>query len=589
MAQQKNVPWSCLDAYRGKIFNGEWPTFPEMFSISVERFGERPCFTDFDGTGESKRTVTYSQAMANVKRLAKWITAQGIKKGDKIVVTGKNSPEWATSFIASLSAGAIVVPLDYALHENEVDNLVNTAQPKLIFVDEEKFAHYNNSFSGKQFSSDNGDKFSVKVFSLSSKQPDLYVYNLHHDGDVAENEHATEDDIAAILFTSGTTSKPKGVMLTHKNLISDCFIAQTHFNHYSTDVFYALLPIHHGYTMQAAFINPLSTGAQIVFGKSMAVTRMMRDLREGGITVMLGVPLLYNKLLAGIRKGILEKGVVVAAVMKVLLELSYAIKKIFKVNPGKIFFKPVLEKANIYTLRTAICGGGPLSPNVFKMYNAAGIDFIQGYGLTETSPIIALNPVEHFKIESVGKIFEQEEMKIIEPDAEGVGEIVVKGPMVMKGYYEMPEETAKVFTPDGFFKTGDIGKIDSENYLILLGRAKNIIVTSGGKNVYPEEIEDAFQMCYDDIQQIVVQGYSPENDPVAEEIEALVYPTDALCEKLGVAREAACTNSKIRDTIQAHVNNVNKNLQPYARISRLTVLPEPMAQTTTMKVKRNYK
>lgn len=602
MAENKKTPWTFLDEYRGKTFSGEWPTFPETFSITASRFPDRPCFTDFEGANESKRTVTYAQALANIKQIAAWLTAQGIVKGDKIAVTGKNSPEWATAFLASLYAGATVVPLDYALHENEVDNLVRTALPKIIFVDEEKFEHYKKSFGGEA-STNGGASHTAKILSLSPKYPDVYAYNLRCDNapaDAASTANAspianasanapTEDDVAAILFTSGTTSKPKGVMLTHKNLISDCFIAQTNFTHYETDVFYALLPIHHGYTMQAAFINPLSTGAQIVFGKSMAVTRMMRDLRDGGITIMLGVPLLYNKLLAGIKKGIIGKGPVVAGIMQVLMELSYIIKKVFKVNPGKVFFKAVLKQANIYTLRTAICGGGPLSPNVFKAYNAAGINFIQGYGLTETSPIIALNPVAHFKIESVGKDFAPyEEMKILNPDAEGVGEIVVKGPMVMKGYYNMPEETAKVFTPDGFFKTGDIGRLDDEHYLMLLGRAKNIIVTSGGKNVYPEEIEDAFQMC-DDIQQIVVQGYSPADDPVAEEIEALVYPSDSLCERLGIAREAAHTNSNAREAVQSHINDVNKTLQPYARISRITILSEPMAQTTTMKVKRNYK
>ena len=160
-------------------------------------------------------------------------------------------------------------------------------------------------------------------------------------------------------------------------------------------------------------------------------------------------------------------------------------------------FKAVLQQANIYTLRVAICGGGPLASSVFKQYNAMGIDFIQGYGLTETSPIITLNPIEHFKIESVGKDFAPfEEIKIINGEKtstprgmQDVGEIVVKGPMIMQGYYNMPEETAKMFTEDGFLKTGDLGWKDSEGYVMLCGRAKNLIVTNGGKNVYPEEIE----------------------------------------------------------------------------------------------------
>lgn len=275
--------------------------------------------------------------------------------------------------------------------------------------------------------------------------------------------------------------------------------------------------------------------------------------------------------------------------MKFLMGLSYIVKKLTKKNPGKVLFKSVLKQANIYTLRVAICGGGPLSPSVFKAYNAAGINFIQGYGLTETSPIVTLTPIDHFKIESVGKDFyPYEEIKILNPDKDGIGEIAIKGPMLMKGYYNMPEETAKMFTEDGFIKTGDIGKLDSEHYLILCGRAKNIIVTEGGKNVYPEEIEDAFQL-YDDIQQITVQGYIMNVDTRSEGIEALIYPSDEVFNKLGIKREEIFATDDIKDIIQAEVDAVNRTLQPYARISKIVILENPLAMTTTLKVKRNYK
>jgi long-chain acyl-CoA synthetase len=576
MSDKEIHPWTFLDSYRGKIFNTKWPTFPQVFTISADRYPGSPCFTDFDGPDGAKRTLTYSQVLTNIKKLAKWMTANGIKKGDKIAVTGRNSPEWGTVYLAALFASGIIVPLDYALHDNEIENLIETARPKIIFADEDKYDTLRRN-PGRQ------------VYSLSPKYPETFIYNLETAGDVPENQPAEPDDVAAILFTSGTTGTPKGVMLTHENFISDCYIAQSNFHHGNGDVFYALLPIHHAYTMQAAFINPLSTGAEIVFGKSMAVSRLMKELREGKITVMLGVPLLYNKLLAGITKGIREKGPLVAGLMKFLMGLSYMIKKLTGKNPGKVLFKAVLQQANIYTLRVAICGGGPLSSGVFKAYNAAGINFIQGYGLTETSPILALNPVEHFKIESVGKDFyPYEEIKILNPDKEGTGEIAVKGPMVMKGYYNMPEETAKMFTEDGFLKTGDIGKLDSEHYLVLCGRAKNIIVTSGGKNVYPEEIEDAFQL-YDDIQQITVQGYIEDQNTLSEGIEALVYPSDEVFNKLGVKREEMFASDDVKEIIQGDVDAVNKTLQPYARISRIEILEKPLAMTTTLKVKRNYR
>lgn len=578
--KKERKPWAHLDPYRGERIKGEWPTFPELLTIQAERFAERPCFTDFEGPGESKNTLTYGEVFSKIKQLSDWMISKGIRKGDKVAVTGKNSPQWAVVYLATFFASGIVIPIDNGLHENEAGNLIKTAEPKLIFTDDEKKSYFRNTFGN------------IPVYSLQPKEAETYVFNLKSEGEVQPNEPVSEDDTAAILFTSGTTGVPKGVMLSHRNLISDCFIAQTNLDIFCTDVFYALLPIHHGYTMQAAFICPLSVGAEIVFGKSMAVTRLMKELREGKITVMLGVPLLYNKLMAGITKGIESKGKFVSGLMNGLGNISYFCKKVLHFNPGKKLFKAVLTQANIYTLRVAICGGGPLSSDVFRKYNEMGIDFIQGYGLTETAPIITLNPIEHFKIESVGRDFSPyEEMKIIDiekystPGERPIGEIVVKGPMVMQGYFNMPEETAKMFTEDGFFKTGDLGWMDSEHYVMLCGRAKNLIVTSGGKNVYPEEIEDAFQM-HTNVQQIMVQGYETAN---GEEIEALIYPADSVFEVLGKKRETDWNSAEVAKIIKDDVDAVNKTLQPYARITRTTILEVPLAQTTTMKVKRNYK
>lgn len=575
MGKEVKKSWDFLESYRGKDFAGQWPTVPEMFSITEKRFSSRPCFTDFEGENGSKRTFTYGQVKENVLALASWFKNSGVEKGDRIAVSGKNSPEWGTVFLAGLFCGAVVCPMDYALHDNEMDNILATAKPKLFFVDEEKFQRFKN------LSAD------YEVYSLSPKFKDEFVMDLKAEGNVDLHE-ALEDDLAVILFTSGTTGNPKGVMLTHKNLVSDAYIAQTRMYLNEKDVFYALLPIHHAYTMQAVFIESLSVGAEIVYGKSMAVTRLMKELKEGQITMLLGVPLLFNKLLAGIMKGIKSKGPIVYGAIKILLELSYIIKKLTGKNPGKVLFKAVLKQANIYSLRIAICGGGPLASSVFKIYNEMGIDFVQGYGLTETSPIITLNPVDHFKIESVGQyFFPWMEMKIIDAAEDGAGEVAVKGPMVFKGYYNMPEETAKVFTEDGFFRTGDIGRLDKEGYLVLCGRAKNMIVTDGGKNVYPEEIENAFQL-ETDIAQITVAGYVEDKESKAEKIEALVYPSDDLFAKLNLKREEDPEPDEVKNAVNEIVAKINRTLQPYARISKVTILDKALEMTTTQKVKRTY-
>ncbi len=573
MKQTDPVKW--LDEYRGKDFTGTWPTLKEVFDINVKRYGERNCFTDFDGPGGARNTLTYAQAKDKIVTLANWLAANGVKHGDRVAVSGKNSPEWAVVYLAAFYAGATICPMDYGLHNEELENLLNTAKPNFFFVDAEKYDYFAEK------------KYDFGVYSLAPSNPEKYVYNLST-SETPEITYPSEDDLAAILFTSGTTGTPKGVMLTHKNLVSDVYLAQTNMNIYSTDVFYALLPIHHAYTMTAVFLEAIGVGAEIVFGKTMAVSRMMKELREGKITMLLGVPLLFNKLLAGIMKGIKDKGAFVYGIIKFLMGLSYIIKKLTNCNPGKVLFKSVLQKANIYTLRIAICGGGPLAPSVFKAYNQLGIDFVQGYGLTETSPIIALNPVYAFKIESVGKNLRDVEFRVIDPDENGVGELCVKGPMIMQGYYNMPEETAATFTSDGWFKTGDLGWIDKEGYVMLSGRAKNLIVTAGGKNVYPEEIENAFQL-YDDIEQITIQGFIPDGQDAGEEIEALVYPADGLLSKLGADRKNPSDMEKVLAKINEIVDNVNKNLLTYQRIKKITILDEPLEMTTTKKVKRVYK
>ena len=571
---RQEVSWKFLDEYRGKIFDSEWPTLPQMFFISKTRYGERPCFVDFEGKDGAKQTYTYNQAWQKIETLAQWMMAHGVKKGDHIAVSGKNSPEWAVVFFAAMLAGGVAIPLDYALHENEIENLLKTAKPKMLFVDEEKFQYFSSS------------KKSMKVFSLSPKEEKAFVYNLKSTKNEIPFPKVSQEDTAAILFTSGTTGIPKGVMLSHKNLVSDSFIAQQNLIIYPEDIFYNLLPIHHAYTMQAALIVPLSCGASIVFGKSMAVSRLLKELDEGKISVMLGVPLLYNKIYSGIKKGIAAKGKATEILVNSIMEICYCLRKITGKNIGRHLLRSILEAAHFSTMRVAICGGGPLAPSVFKAYNSLGIDFIQGYGLTETSPIVTLNPLEHFKIESIGKDFAPyEEIKILCPNEDGIGEIAVKGPMVMQGYYNMPEETAEMFTPDGFLKTGDLGWMDSEHYVMLSGRAKNLIVTEGGKNVYPEEIEDAFQLYYD-IEQIMVRGYIANEETKSEQIEAMIYPSDDLINRLGVSRDDVMGNIKIYDEIKITVDKVNKNLQPYARISKITILNKPLEMTTTRKIKR---
>jgi len=558
-------PWAFLEEYKGKYFTGQWPTLPEMYRITVLRYPERACFTIYE---PDRISLNYTESLKIIEAAARWLHSKGIRRGDRVAVSGKNAPEWAVAYLAVLFAGGVVVPIDYQLKNEEIDLLLKAAGARMLFIDEEKHEYYVNNPGALE-----------SVISMK-KGLGNYLYDL--DGPQAVIEQAVETDLAAILFTSGTTGVPKGVMLTHRNLVSDCYLAQgTPLIVLHTDIFYAILPIHHAYTMLAVFIETISTGAEVVFGKRMVTSQILKDLKEAQITMLLGVPMLFNKVLAGIMRGLKAKGPVVYGLISFMMSISGFIKKVFKKNPGKKMFKFILDKASLTSIRICICGGGPLAPSVFKKYNQLGIDFVQGYGLTETSPIIAINPIEAYKETSVGRTCPGVDMKILNPDDRGVGEVIVKGSMVMLGYYNLPEETAASFTSDGYLKTGDLGYMDNEDYLYLTGRAKNMIVTEGGKNVYPEEIENEFQL-YEEIDQILIRGYILDAKMKTEGIEALVYPSPDFKDSKGETPSAAVMKSRI----DAVITEVNQRLQPYQKINKVEVLDKPMEMTTTKKIKR---
>ncbi|MCD6120718.1 MAG: AMP-binding protein [Spirochaetales bacterium] len=553
-----------LDSYRGKDFTGQWPAIDRLFRLTVKRFPGRPCFTSFD---PEHFTVNYREALKLVERLAAYLREKGISKGDMVALTGKNTPEWAVSYLAVLSAGGTVVPIDYQLEPERIAHLMEFAGVKALITDEEKYDLLVEKAKALNLSG---------VLSLSSGKPE-YVFKINPKGKKPLEAGTDENDTAAILFTSGTTGNEKGVILTHGNFVSDIFLAQTLLGISEKDVFYALLPLHHSYSMNAVFLQSISVGAEIVFAKRLVVKQILSDLKKGKVTMFLGIPLLFNKLLKAILKGIREKGTVIYGIVRFLMGVSGIIKKTVSINPGKFLFHSILKKASLDTVRICISGGGPLAPSTFRLFNQLGIDFVQGYGLTETAPIAALNPVEKYKETSVGKIIPHVDVKIVDKDANGVGEILIKGPIVTKGYYKNREETKEAFTEDGYFKTGDLGYLDSDNYLYLSGRKKSMIVTEGGKNVYPEEIEDHFQL-FEEIEQIAVQGYIKDKEMKVEGIEALVYPSPDYFKE----NRDADAEKRIGEIIE----EVNRELLPYQEIDKFTVLSEPMEMTTTKKIKR---
>ena len=555
------TPWNRFDPYRGKYFKGEWPTLKELFVLNTELYADRNCWVEFQ---PKYLCLTYRDALDRVKNVSSWLLSLGLKKGDKVIVSGKNSVAWAVVYMAVLYAGGTIVPLDSSLHDEDFLKLATFSDSVILIADKDRMGRVASLLPGMigygclESGSDFTDIMTVKCEERKGFDP-------------------VEEDVAAILFTSGTTGTPKGVMLTHKNLCSDIYIAQGCMNIYETDVFYAILPIHHAYTMLAVFLEGFGSGASTVFGKKLVVAQMLKELKEGHVTMFLGVPMLFNKLYAGIISGLKKKGPIVYGLIKGLMGISGFLKKTFNFQGGKKMFSFVLKKVSLDTNRICICGGGPLPSETFKGFNQLGINFVQGYGLTETSPITHLNPIYAFKVESVGKTIPMTECKIVDPDKDGNGVIYIRGPQVMKGYYKNQEATDEILSPDGWLNTGDVGHLDSENYLYLTGRAKSIIVTDGGKNVFPEEIEDKFQL-YDDIEQICIVGYITDKALKAEGIRAIVYPSKAL-------RDTG-DQKKIEETISNIISEVNKDLQSYKKITMVTVVDEPLEMTSTKKIKR---
>ena len=564
--------WDELEEFRKKnIVRGEWPTIPELFEIALSRFPERPCFTVFE---PDRKDLSYKGVYRKIMQGAALLANNGIGKGDKVLVNGKNSPDWAIAYFATLAAGATVVPIDNQMHIDRCMRLAEYAKVKFVFADFDVLekmkgigGDWYNALLGKAMLKGKSEEYQ-KLTELSIEP-------------IEKKVEVSEYDDAAILFTSGTTGNEKGAVLSHRNITSNVYQAANGMGVNENDVLYALLPLHHSYCCTAVLLETIKHGADCIFGHGIIVSRMIADMKMGKVTVFMGIPLLYNKVIAGIFKQVKAKGAFTYGLVRTLMTLNGWAKKAFGKTPFKGFFdKNITSKVGLDHSKVLICGAGPLSPKVFKQYQQLGLNFLQGYGLTETAPILTLNPPEHFKVDSVGKVLPFIDMIIADKDSEGIGEIRVKGPNITRGYLDDEENTRALFDENGYLRTGDLGYLDSENYLYLKGRAKNIIVTEGGKNVFPEEIEDMFQL-YQQIDQILIRGFQTKKDVPCECIEAVIYPSDEYYKEKNLSKE------ELQKEMETIVSEVNKNLVGYKKIEKVTLVDKPMEMTTTKKIKRN--
>ena len=547
----------------------------DMVQSSAELYGDKTSFLVKDKPRGEYRPVTFNQLKDDIDHFGTKLVAMGLKD-KKVAIIGENSYKWVVTYLAVANGTGVVVPLDKELTGIEIRNLLERANVDAIV------------FSGKmkkkllaEIESVGG--IDIKI-DMDAKEAEEGI--LMWDGLLKEGKELLEggdkrfveavidrEAMCTLLFTSGTTGQSKGVMLSHKNISANVYNMSKYVN-IRRGGGLSVLPMHHTYELTCHVFTAIYQGVFVAICEGLRY--IQPNLKESGASVMLGVPIVFETMHKKVWKQAEASGA--ADKMKKMMALSRSTKMF---NKPKVMRK-VFDKIHSSlggNIDLFIAGGAAINPDVIRDYEALGIPMIQGYGMTENAPIIAVNKDYYSKADSVGMPLPGTEVKIIDQDEEGVGEIIVKGPSVMIGYYDNPEATAEVLK-DGWLYTGDYGRFDEEGFLYLCGRKKFVIVTKNGKNIFPEEIE-ALLVEEPFIEEVLVYGTVDKSDGDVI-VRAEVYPNyDAIKEQLG-----DITEDGIKDAIKACIENVNDKMPTYKRVKRFKLREEEFEKTSTRKIKR---
>ena len=527
----------------------------QMFRTSVEQFGDNVAFRQRFVKGEPFQAITYKEAYKQVNGLGTSMMDLGLK-GKRIAIIGDTCYQWASTYLAVTGGVGIVVPLDKELGEEELKQLIINSESEAIIYAK----RFDEMFRRIKESGDT--KLDVLVnMNIDDHFDGVYSWKkLIEEGEAMVeagdrrylDAEVIADDMGVLLFTSGTTGIAKGVMLSQTNICIDLMSAPNILNVNTWDIFFSVLPIHHTYCCTCDFLMPLYKGASIAYCEGLKY--IQKNLQEVSPTMFLGVPLIFEALYKAIWKNIRKQGK--EATVKKVMAISKKTKKI-GLDLNKMLLKDIYKVFG-GRMRVLISGGAAIDPAILQFFNDLGFVAVQGYGLSECAPMAALNPDQHkwMRNASVGHIMPGMQVKIIDKGEDGVGEICIKGPNVMMGYYQMPEETAKVIQ-DGWFLTGDLGYTDDEDFIYITGRKKNVIITRNGKNVFPEELE-YYLGRVDAVAESMVWA-EPDESGQDDTIVASIRPDMEVVTSI-IGEESAKDEEKVKELLWKFVDEINEDL-----------------------------
>ena len=517
---------------------------------------------------------TYEEVGRDIKTLSTALLKLGLE-GKRIALIGKNRYEWCVSYLAITTGNMIVVPLDRALPDNEFENLLIRSEAEVLICDEKfiqiaKKVKKEHNILKHIISMDKNIKDDeVQQFEeiLKTGQNEIQNGNKIYDNIKIDNKK-----LSILLFTSGTTAEPKAVMLSQGNICANLSDFATWVKLYPTDSLLSFLPLHHTFECTVTFLYGFYSGCTVIFCDGLKY--IQKNLQEYKISVFVAVPLVLETMYKKIQKGIDEKGK--TKLINKLTKISNILLKCH-IDIRKKLFKQILDNFG-GKLRVVLYGAAPMNKETVIGYNDLGIELIQGYGLTETSPVISAETDKEKRPGSVGLVFDSLEVKIDNPDGNGEGEILVKGPSVMLGYYNNKEENEKALQ-NGWFHTGDYGYFDKDEFLYVTGRKKDIIVLKNGKNVYPQEIEFLINKIPYIKESLVYQREQSKTDTML--CAKIVYDEEAIQETLGKKSE-----NEYKEEIWNEIKEINKQLPVFKHIKKIEITTKELEKTTTQKVKR---